>query len=57
MHAMAVLAGNLDSPGHYIQIFGSPIQISVGNLVVIGSMVVLFALAILLPFPKDKERR
>jgi hypothetical protein len=32
-----------------------PIQISVGNLVVILLMIVVFVLAVLLPFPKDRK--
>jgi len=39
---------NLDHPGHYIN-WGF-IQISVANLVVICLMVVVFVLAILIPF-------
>ena len=33
------------------------IQISVGNLVVIGLMVVLFVLALVLPFPSARSDR
>jgi hypothetical protein len=58
MHAAtavsAVLTGNLDQPAHYLQ--WGPVQISVGNLVMIGVIVVLFVLAILLPFPKGRRR-
>ena len=43
---------NLGGNGRYIH-WGF-IQISVANLVVIGLMVVVFVLAILLPFPKRK---
>jgi hypothetical protein len=50
----AVLTGNLDQPAHYLQ--WGPVQISVGNLVTIGVIVVLFVLAILLPFPKGRRR-
>ena len=39
---------NLDGPGHYVH-WGF-IQMSVANLVVIGLMVIVFALAILIPF-------
>lgn len=33
------------------------IQISAANLIVIGSMVILFLLAVLLPFPKGRRRQ
>ena len=44
---------NLNGTGHYIH-WGF-IQMSVANFVVIVSMVVVFVLAILLPFPKRKR--
>ena len=47
-------AGDLDQPARYLD--WGPIQISVGNLVMIGVIVVLFVLAILLPFPKGRRR-
>ena len=43
---------NLNGPGRYVH-WGF-IQISVANLVVIALMVIVFVLAILLPFPKRK---
>jgi hypothetical protein len=46
---------NLNGSGHYIS-WGF-IQISVANLVVIILMVVVFVLAILLPFPRRKGDR
>jgi hypothetical protein len=46
---------NLNHPGHYLHL--GVIQISVANLVVIGLMIVVFVLALLLPFPKGKVRR
>ena len=46
---------NLDHPGHYVH--WGVIQISVANLVVVGVMVLLFVLAIVLPFPKGRGRR
>jgi len=58
---MTVLAAALAAPvnlnhrGHYVH--WGVIQISVANLVVIGIMVALFALALLLPFPKGRSRR
>lgn len=45
---------NLDHPGHYLH--WGVIQISVANLVVIAVMVVVFALAVLLPFPRGRRR-
>jgi len=53
--ASALLAGNLDQPAHYLE--WGPIQISVANLLMILLIVVLFVLAILLPFPRPKGRR
>ena len=44
---------NLNGSGHYIH-WGF-IQISVANFVVIILMIVVFVLAILLPFPKRKR--
>ena len=53
----AILAGpvNLNHPGHYVH--WGVIQLSVANLVVIAVMIVLFVLALLLPFPKGGGRR
>ncbi len=45
---------NLGGSGHYFH-WGS-IQISAANLVVIALMVVVFVLAILLPFPRHGRR-
>lgn len=42
-------AVNLNHPGHYVH--WGVIQISVANLVVIAIMIVLFVLALVLPFP------
>ena len=47
--------GNLDQPAHYLT--WGPVQVSVGNLVMVGLIVVLFVLAIVLPFPKGRDRR
>ena len=60
MFASAALAGlaapvNLNHPGHYVH--WGVIQISVANLVTIGVMIVLFVLAIALPFPRGGGRR
>ena len=52
-HAAAVLAVNLDGTGHYVHV--GPIQIALGNLVVILLMIVVFVVALLLPFPSDKK--
>jgi len=45
---------NLDHPGRYLH--WGVIQISVANLVVIAVMVVVFVLAVLLPFPRGRRR-
>jgi hypothetical protein len=45
---------NLDHPGHYLN--WGVIQISTANAVVILVMVVLFVLALVLPFPKGRDR-
>jgi hypothetical protein len=52
MGASNILA---DGAGRYVQ-WGA-IQISVTNLVIILAMVLLFVLALLLPFPKPSGRR
>ncbi|MFH8250192.1 hypothetical protein ACH3VR_07495 [Microbacterium sp. B2969] len=43
------------APGIYLG--WSPYTIQLGNLIVILTMLVLFALALLLPFPKPRRRR
>ena len=48
-----IIAIDLSGPGHYVQI--GPVQIALANLIVIGLMIVVFALAIILPFPRDKR--
>ena len=45
---------NLNHPGHYLH-WGF-IQLSVANAIVIAIMVVLFVLAVLVPFPKGRDR-
>jgi hypothetical protein len=45
---------NLNHPGHYLH--WGVIQISLANLVVIGIMIVLFVVALLLPFPTGRRR-
>ena len=56
MLAISVIAApiNLNHPGRYLD--WGVIQISVANLVVIGLMVLLFVLALFLPFPKGRGR-
>ena len=46
-------AVDLNHTGHYLH--WGVIQLSVANLVVIGVMIVLFVLALVLPFPKGHE--
>jgi hypothetical protein len=56
VHAAWVAAPvNLNHHGHYVH--WSVIQISVANLVVIGVLVVLFVIALLLPFPRGGGRK
>lgn len=45
---------NLNSPAHVVH--WHFIQLSVANLIVIGVMLIVFALAILLPFPGAARR-
>ena len=52
--AVAMASVDLNHTGHYVH--WGVIQISVANLVVIGVMVLLFVLAVLLPFPKGRGR-
>lgn len=44
----------MNSPAHYLT--WGPVQISVGNLIVIGLIVGLFVLAIALPFPSGRKK-
>ena len=57
MHPLSLAAApvNLNHPGHYVH--WGVIQISVANLIVIGLMVAVFAAALLLRFPKPRDRR
>jgi hypothetical protein len=52
MISLAALV-NLNHPAHYFS-FG-PFSISVGNAVVILAMIVIFILALFLPFPGDRR--
>jgi hypothetical protein len=45
---------DLNGTGNYIH--WGVVQISVANLVVIGLMVLVFVLALLLPFPRGRRR-
>ena len=49
------VAGSLDQPAHYLT--WGPVQISVANLLMILLIIVLFVLAIVLPFPTGRKRR
>lgn len=51
---MILLAVSLDSPAKYLN--WGPISISVPNLIMIGLTVLLFALALVIPFPKEKGK-
>jgi hypothetical protein len=44
---------NLNQPGHYLH--WSIFTVSVANLIIIAVMVVIFGLALLLPFPKGRQ--
>ena len=48
-------AVDLDHPGRYVH--WGVVQISVANLVVIAIMIVLFVLALVLPFPGTRRRK
>ncbi|MGZ4269519.1 MAG: hypothetical protein ACXVFN_00375 [Solirubrobacteraceae bacterium] len=58
MSAVPLLQGavvNLDHPAHYVH--WHFFQMSVANVIVIGLMILVFALAIALPFPhRGRER-
>jgi hypothetical protein len=47
---MASAVINLNNPAHYVH--WHFFQMSVANLVVVGLMIVVFILAIVIPFPK-----
>jgi hypothetical protein len=48
-----ILAIGLSGPGHHVSV--GPIQIAVANLVVICLMIVVFVLAIVVPFPRGRR--
>ena len=54
MHLLGALI-NLNHPAHYFGI--GAFQISVGNAVIIISMIIIFILAIALPFPGGREEK
>ena len=54
VHLLSALI-NLDHPAHYFGI--GAFQISVGNAVIIVAMIIIFILAIALPFPGGKEEK
>jgi hypothetical protein len=53
-YALVAAPVNLNHRGHYVH--WGVIQLSVANLTVIIIMLVVFALAVLLPFPKKRDR-
>jgi hypothetical protein len=53
--AVRTAAVDLNHTGHYLH--WGVIQLSVANLVVVGIMIVVFALALLLPFPKGRNKQ
>ncbi|MCU1623757.1 MAG: hypothetical protein JWL79_2602 [Frankiales bacterium] len=55
LQLLATSPVNLNHRGHYLH--WGVIQISVANLVVISLMLLLFAAALLLPFPKGRASR
>lgn len=54
MHDLIAAPINLNGPGHYLH--WGVVQISVANLIVILTMIVVFVLALILPFPKGRGR-
>ena len=50
---LTLVMGALDSPAHYLH--WGPILVSVPNLIVILTMILIFVLALVIPFPKDKD--
>ncbi|MEK6648178.1 MAG: hypothetical protein AABY37_02560 [Actinomycetota bacterium] len=51
---MALLAVSLNGPAKYL--YWGSISISVPNLIMIGLIVLFFALALVIPFPKEKGK-
>ena len=54
-HPLLAAVVDLNHPGRYLH--WGIIQISLANVIVIGLMLLVFVLALLLPFPKGKDPR
>ena len=50
---MNLLSIDLNHPAHYLT--AGPISVSYGNLVMIGLVIVLFVVALVLPFPSHDD--
>ncbi|MFF3734545.1 hypothetical protein ACFYXM_30685 [Streptomyces sp. NPDC002476] len=57
MHPEHVLNAPADLSGTGYYVHWGVLQISAANLVVIALMLIVFALALLLPFPRGRQRR
>ncbi|MFB6941415.1 MULTISPECIES: hypothetical protein [unclassified Streptomyces] len=57
MHPGHVLAAPLDLGGTGYYIHWGVLQISGANLAVVALMLIVFALALLLPFPRSRRQR
>ena len=55
IHDFVSILASLDSPGIYVG-WGA-FQIQLGNLIVILVMILLFVLALFLPFPSGRKRK
>jgi hypothetical protein len=53
--AFGAVPVDLNGPGHYLH--WGVIQLSVANLVVVGVMLLVFVLALVLPFPRGRRRK
>ncbi|MFI9366555.1 hypothetical protein ACIG5E_36720 [Kitasatospora sp. NPDC053057] len=56
-HESRALAAPFDLNGVGRYVHWGVVQLSVPNLIVIGLMIVVFAAAVLLPFPKGRRRK
>ncbi len=54
-HTLLASPVNLDHPGHYLH--WGVVQISLANAIVVAVMLLLFLLALVLPFPKGRTPR
>lgn len=52
---MNFAAINLNHPAHYFSV--GPFSISMGNAIVIISMIVIFGIALFMPFPHSKDEK